>query len=102
MLVRCKHIAAYTYLQPPLSTAHSPNHPPTCPSPPLPPYPVYELWFKQILMELDSVIAIMGGHIVEERDMLTVVSRLNRVIEIMKVCSPFIPALAEGVTSFMK
>ena len=31
------------------------------------------------------MIAIMGGHIVEERDMLTVVSRLNRVIEIMKV-----------------
>lgn len=59
---------------------------PTCPSPPLPPFPVYELWFKQILVELDSVIAIMGGHIVEERDMLTVVSRLNRVIEIMKVC----------------
>lgn len=50
-----------------------------------PPFPVYELWFKQILIELDSVIVIMGGHFVEERDMLTVVSRLNRIIEIMKV-----------------
>ena len=63
-----------------------PTPPPTCPSSP---FSVYELWFKQILLELDSVIAIMGRHTVDERDMLTVVSRLNRVIEIMKVAATY-------------
>ena len=46
---------------------------------------VYELWFKQILVELESVIAIMGAHTVAHKDLLTVVSRLNRVIQILKV-----------------
>ena len=52
----------------------------------IPPHPsVYELWFKQILVELESVIAIMGAHTVAQKDLLTVVSRLNRVIQILKV-----------------
>jgi len=42
-----------------------------------------ELWFKQILVELDSVLAIMGGTHVAERDLGTVVSRLRRVNEIV-------------------
>jgi tryptophan 2,3-dioxygenase len=42
-----------------------------------------ELWFKQILVELDSVRAIMGGARVAERDLSTVVSRLRRVNEIL-------------------
>jgi len=42
-----------------------------------------ELWFKQILVELDSVLAIMGGAHVAERDLGTVVSRLRRVNEIV-------------------
>ena len=45
----------------------------------------YELWFKQILFELDSAIEIFTQDKVEERAMLTINSRLNRIIEIQKV-----------------
>lgn len=46
---------------------------------------VYELWFKQILWELDSVLELFNKTTVEDRDTLKVVSRLNRVIEIQKL-----------------
>ena len=36
----------------------------------------FELWFKQILFELDDVLAVMGRDIVAERDMGEVVARL--------------------------
>ena len=46
----------------------------------------YELWFKQILHELNSVRALFGGadgsRVVAERDMGLAVSRLERVREI--------------------
>jgi len=45
----------------------------------------YELWFKQILHELDSVAAIFSQEPVDEDDMAVSVSRLGRVIEIQKV-----------------
>uniref|UniRef100_A0A8C4RCD8 Tryptophan 2,3-dioxygenase n=2 Tax=Eptatretus burgeri TaxID=7764 RepID=A0A8C4RCD8_EPTBU len=44
----------------------------------------YELWFKQILWELDSVRSIFfHGQIRDERNMLKVISRMNRVNQIM-------------------
>ncbi|MDX1657859.1 MAG: tryptophan 2,3-dioxygenase family protein, partial [Nitriliruptorales bacterium] len=42
----------------------------------------YELWFKQILWELDAVIDVMGREVVADHAMARVVSALDRVIEI--------------------
>ena len=39
----------------------------------------YEIWFKQILFELDSILQIFGQPMVDERSMETAVSRLNRI-----------------------
>lgn len=46
---------------------------------------VYELWFKQILTELGSVLEIFNRDNVDEKLMGLVVSRLARVNEIMKL-----------------
>lgn len=46
---------------------------------------VYELWFKQILWEIDSVLTLFNKTAVEDRDTLKIVSRLGRVIEIQKL-----------------
>eukprot|EP00112_Aurelia_sp_Birch-Aquarium-sp1_P019914 Seg5021.1 transcript_id=Seg5021.1/GoldUCD/mRNA.D3Y31 product="Tryptophan 2 3-dioxygenase" protein_id=Seg5021.1/GoldUCD/D3Y31 len=46
---------------------------------------VYELWFKQIIHELDSVRQIFLSTKIDERRMLVVVSRLDRVVKILKV-----------------
>lgn len=46
----------------------------------------YELWFKQILWELDSVREIFqNGHVRDERNMLKVIARMNRVVVIFKL-----------------
>ena len=45
----------------------------------------YELWFKQILHEVDSVIALLASDPVDEKHIGICVSRLLRVIEIQKV-----------------
>jgi len=45
----------------------------------------YELWFKQILHELDSVIEIFKQHYVEEKAIGIAVARLARITEIQKV-----------------
>ena len=45
----------------------------------------YELWFKQILWEIDSVIEKFSQDKIDEVHMLKMVSRLERVIEIQKV-----------------
>ncbi len=45
----------------------------------------YELWFKQILFELDSALEIFGHDQVDERHMLTINNRLNRIVEIQKI-----------------
>ncbi|MCC6137212.1 MAG: tryptophan 2,3-dioxygenase, partial [Bdellovibrionaceae bacterium] len=45
----------------------------------------YELWFKQILWEIDSVLELFNKPTVADRDTLKIVSRLNRVIEIQKL-----------------
>ena len=46
---------------------------------------VYELWFKQILHELDSVITIFKQESIIESDISFVVLRLQRIIEIQKI-----------------
>ena len=46
---------------------------------------IYELWFKQILFELDSVLEIFSKEDIQESHIGTAVSRLDRVIEIQKI-----------------
>ncbi len=46
---------------------------------------VYELWFKQIIFELDSVLKMFGNKSVEESDVSQAVLRLDRIIEIQKI-----------------
>ncbi|NQZ01760.1 MAG: tryptophan 2,3-dioxygenase [Bdellovibrionales bacterium] len=46
---------------------------------------VYELWFKQILHEVDSILTLFSAEKVSENDMGLVVARLSRVIEIQKL-----------------
>src|SRR5262245_50429965 len=45
----------------------------------------YELWFKQILHELDAVLAIMGQPAVPERELSQVLRYLERISSIQKV-----------------
>jgi tryptophan 2,3-dioxygenase len=45
----------------------------------------YELWFKQILFEVDSVIGLLDADPVREEHIGTCVARLERVTEIQKV-----------------
>lgn len=53
----------------------------------------YELWFKQILTELDSVLAIFSQQTIDEVRMATAVSRLGRIIEIQKLLIQHISVL---------
>jgi tryptophan 2,3-dioxygenase len=46
---------------------------------------VYELWFKQILHELDSVVALFRHDSVDERSIGVAVARVQRVVEIQKI-----------------
>jgi tryptophan 2,3-dioxygenase len=46
---------------------------------------VYELWFKQILHELDSVLSLFRADSVDERSIGVAVSRLLRIVEIQKL-----------------
>ncbi|XP_057291950.1 tryptophan 2,3-dioxygenase-like [Hydractinia symbiolongicarpus] len=46
---------------------------------------VYELWFKQIIFELDSVRNLFLKDFVDERHMLTVNRRLGRVVKILAI-----------------
>ncbi|KAG1954325.1 tryptophan 2,3-dioxygenase A [Pimephales promelas] len=46
----------------------------------------YELWFKQVLWELDSVREIfISGHVRDERNMLKVNTRIQRVVMIFRL-----------------
>ncbi|KAG9509410.1 Tryptophan 2,3-dioxygenase, partial [Fragariocoptes setiger] len=45
----------------------------------------YELWFKQIIIELDSVRSLLSDDKVDEANMLKISSRLNRIIVILKL-----------------
>ena len=46
---------------------------------------VYELWFKQVLTEIDSVLLILSQARIEEREMGTVAHRLERVNKIFEL-----------------
>ena len=45
----------------------------------------YELWFKQILWEIDDLLVIFGRDLVDEQDMGTAVGRLRRIVEIQTI-----------------
>lgn len=46
---------------------------------------VYELWFKQILTEIESVIAIFTQERVDEKHMDLIVARIQRVVTIQRL-----------------
>ena len=46
---------------------------------------IYELWFKQILHELDSMLTVFNKKSIVESDISLSVSRLSRIIEIQKI-----------------
>ena len=46
---------------------------------------VYELWFKQIIYELDDLLTIFGDNEINESHVGRAVSRLDRIIEIQKI-----------------
>ncbi|MBK8563810.1 MAG: hypothetical protein IPN76_10835 [Saprospiraceae bacterium] len=47
----------------------------------------YELWFKQIMYEIESIAEIMGQGIINDNspDLQTVVHRLNRIVVILRI-----------------
>jgi len=53
----------------------------------------YELWFKQILWELDAVNATMGQPRIAERQLSQIVQRLERITEIQRVLLAQLPVL---------
>lgn len=46
---------------------------------------VYELWFRQIIHELDSVNVIFHEDVIDERSIGVTVARINRIAEIQKI-----------------
>lgn len=44
----------------------------------------YELWFKQMLFELDSVLNVFSKNTIEETEMGAAVARLERIVDIQK------------------
>lgn len=46
---------------------------------------VYELWFKEILHDLESVMNLFSEGVVQERDLGTAIARLDRVVKIQKI-----------------
>ncbi len=46
---------------------------------------VYELWFKQLLHEIDSILNFFSSSDISESNVSLVVSRLDRIIEIQKI-----------------
>ena len=59
----------------------------------------YELWFKQIVHELESVLEMFTQHRVDERRIGTAISRLRRVRKIVELLIDQIPIL-ETMTPF--
>ena len=45
----------------------------------------YELWFKQIIHEIDLVISLFSQKTIDESDVSNSVRHLNRIIEIQKI-----------------
>jgi tryptophan 2,3-dioxygenase len=53
----------------------------------------YEIWFKQIIFELDSIIELMAKPVVDDRCLLVVVQRIQRINLIWKLCNDQIAIL---------
>ena len=53
----------------------------------------FELWFKQILFELDAVLDVMGRDIVAEKDMGEVVAHLVRINKVQRLLTDQIEVL---------
>jgi tryptophan 2,3-dioxygenase len=53
----------------------------------------YEIWFKQIIHELESVIDMFDRHDVDEKNIGISIARLNRVIVIFKLLVEHIPIM---------
>lgn len=45
----------------------------------------YELWFKQIIFELDSVLEVFSAHPIEEKNMAIASARIDRIVSILKL-----------------
>lgn len=58
----------------------------------------YELWFKQIIHELDSVIDMFNKDNVDEKNIGTAIARMDRVILIFKLLIDHIPIM-ESMTA---
>ncbi|XP_061386378.1 tryptophan 2,3-dioxygenase [Musca vetustissima] len=53
----------------------------------------YELWFKQIIFELDSIREMLNNEVIEETRTLEILKRLNRVVMIFKLLVDQVPIL---------
>jgi len=53
----------------------------------------YELWFKQIIFELDSIRFMLNNEIIEETRTLEILKRLNRIVLILKLLVDQVPIL---------
>lgn len=45
----------------------------------------YELWFRQILFEMDDIQARFAKPVVDDRDMLPILARLDRIVSIFRL-----------------
>lgn len=54
---------------------------------------IYELWFKQVLFELDDVCARLSSERVDENDMQPILTYLGRVVEIFKQMEKMVDVL---------
>jgi tryptophan 2,3-dioxygenase len=54
---------------------------------------IYELWFSQILFELDDIMIRLSGDMVDESDMQPILTYLGRVVEIFKQMESMIDVL---------
>lgn len=53
----------------------------------------YELWFKQIIYELDSIRQLFDSEMIEESRTLDILKRLNRIVLIFKLLVDQVPIL---------
>ncbi|TMW51419.1 hypothetical protein DOY81_003486 [Sarcophaga bullata] len=53
----------------------------------------YELWFKQIIFELDSIREMLNSEVIEETKTLEILKRLNRIVLILKLLVDQVPIL---------
>ncbi len=53
----------------------------------------YELWFKQILHDIDSVLTIFNKAVVHDNDFGFIIQRLNRITQIQAMMLPYLSIL---------